>query len=81
MGLIGVEPITLRLSGARSSQLSYRPESDFRFLILDFGLSGKMAPELKSKIQNLKLEQEAGREAVPIFIPGRRRPEASSYNP
>ena len=28
VGLIGLEPMTLRLSSACSNQLSYRPESD-----------------------------------------------------
>ena len=31
VGLIGLEPMTLRLSSACSNQLSYRPEERFKF--------------------------------------------------
>ena len=31
VGLIGLEPMTLRLSSACSNQLSYRPEESFMF--------------------------------------------------
>src|SRR5438093_6312499 len=39
VGVTGVEPVTLRLSSACSNQLSYTPESIFRFRIAGFGLA------------------------------------------
>ena len=60
VGLIGLEPMTLRLSSACSNQLSYRPKVSIKSLSLKFKVKtdGRQLFQADSELQNLKLNSE-----------------------
>ena len=51
VGLGGLEPPTSRLSGVRSSQLSYRPSGESRHSFFSFKEPSRMTRSLKTKQQ------------------------------
>ena len=60
VGLIGLEPMTLRLSSACSNQLSYRPKVSIKSLSLKFKVKadGGQLFQADSEPHNLKLNSE-----------------------